>query len=142
MKASCVITFNGFVPVFVAPSLPVPVLSAVPSFESSLPLPSESFFSSPSLAAPDLSESFSLSAFWSPKLLKSFFSSASSSDFSPEGTLLSPSLSVSVFVIILLGYVVPNIGAIYRMRQGFMIPFYMVGVYGIYSFIELINKKT
>ena len=55
---------------------------------------------------------------------------------------LLPIIMLSVFVIILLGYVVPNIGAIYRMRQGFMIPFYMVGVYGIYSFIELINKKT
>jgi len=55
---------------------------------------------------------------------------------------LLPIITLSVFVIILLGYVVPNIGAIYRMRQGFMIPFYMVGVYGIYSFIELINKKT
>ena len=54
---------------------------------------------------------------------------------------LLPIITLSVFVIILLGYVVPNIGAIYRMRQGFMIPFYMVGVYGIYSFIELINKK-
>ena len=55
---------------------------------------------------------------------------------------LLPIITLSVFVIILLGYVVPNIGAIYRMRQGFMIPFYIVGVYGIYSFIELINKKT
>ncbi len=55
---------------------------------------------------------------------------------------LLPIIILSVFIIILLGYVVPNIGAIYRMRQGFMIPFYMVGVYGIYSFIELINKKT
>ena len=55
---------------------------------------------------------------------------------------LLPIITLSVFVIIMLGYVVPNIGAIYRMRQGFMIPFYMVGVYGIYSFIELINKKT
>ena len=55
---------------------------------------------------------------------------------------LLPIITLSVFVVILLGYVVPNIGAIYRMRQGFMIPFYMVGVYGIYSFIELINKKT
>jgi hypothetical protein len=53
-----------------------------------------------------------------------------------------PIIMLSVFVIIMLGYVVPNIGAIYRMRQGFMIPIYMVGVYGIYSFIELINKKT
>ena len=55
---------------------------------------------------------------------------------------LLPIIMLSVFIIILLGYVVPNIGAIYRMRQGFMIPFYMVGTYGIYSFIELINKKT
>ena len=55
---------------------------------------------------------------------------------------LLPIIMLSVFIIILLGYVVPNIGAIYRMRQGFMIPFYMVGAYGIYSFIELINKKT
>ncbi|MBT6134715.1 MAG: hypothetical protein HOH49_04570 [Kordiimonadaceae bacterium] len=55
---------------------------------------------------------------------------------------LLPIIMLSVFIVILLGYVVPNIGAIYRMRQGYMIPFYMVGVYGIYSFIELINKKT
>ena len=55
---------------------------------------------------------------------------------------LLPIIMLSLFIIILLGYAVPNIGAIYRMRQGFMIPFYMVGVYGIYSFIELINKKT
>ena len=55
---------------------------------------------------------------------------------------LLPIITLSLLVIILLGYVIPNIGTIYRMRQGFMIPFYMVGVYGIYSFIELINKKT
>jgi hypothetical protein len=42
----------------------------------------------------------------------------------------APILVISIAVIILLGYVVPNVGAIYRMRQSFMIPFFIFGVYG------------
>jgi len=34
-------------------------------------------------------------------------------------------------IIVLLGFVVPNVGAIYRMRQGLLIPFFMMGVYGL-----------
>ena len=38
----------------------------------------------------------------------------------------------SVIVIILLAYVVPNAGAIYRMRQAYMIPFFLFGSYGLH----------
>ncbi len=45
---------------------------------------------------------------------------------------LIPILIFSVIIITLLGLAVPNIGAIYRMRQGLFIPIYMVGVYGLF----------
>jgi hypothetical protein len=44
---------------------------------------------------------------------------------------LVPVLLFSGIIIVLLGFVVPNVGAIYRMRQGLLIPFFMVGVYGV-----------
>jgi len=40
-------------------------------------------------------------------------------------------LMLSIIIIILLGYIVPNVGTIYRMRQGFMIPFFIFGMYGV-----------
>ena len=45
---------------------------------------------------------------------------------------LIPILLLSGIIIVLLGYAVPNVGTIYRMRQGLLIPFYMVGVYGVF----------
>ena len=51
---------------------------------------------------------------------------------------LIPILLTSILIIILLGYVVPNTGAIYRMRQGPMIPFYIIGIYGLQL---LFNKR-
>lgn len=44
---------------------------------------------------------------------------------------LIPVLILSSFIILLLGFVVPNVGAIYRMRQALFVPFFIVGVYGI-----------
>ncbi len=38
----------------------------------------------------------------------------------------------SIVVIILLAYVVPNAGAIYRMRQAYMMPFFLFGSYGLH----------
>jgi hypothetical protein len=43
---------------------------------------------------------------------------------------LAPLLLISIVVIILLGYIVPNSGAIFRMRQGFMIPIEIVAIQG------------
>jgi len=45
---------------------------------------------------------------------------------------LSASLLLSFVVITLLGLVVPNMGTLYRMRIGYLIPFYITGAYGIY----------
>ncbi len=59
--------------------------------------------------------------------------------------ILEPLLPVLIFsgvVIILLGFVVPNVGAIYRMRQGLLIPFFMVGVYGLYLFFNQMKYKS
>jgi hypothetical protein len=58
---------------------------------------------------------------------------------------LAPILLISIAVIILLGYVVPNVGAIYRMRQGFMIPIFIFGAYGaqimMHSLFTRLRKK-
>jgi hypothetical protein len=59
---------------------------------------------------------------------------------------LTPLLILAIIVIVFLGYVVPNIGAIYRMRQGFMIPFFIFGVYGAqmmtYAFLARLRKNN
>ena len=44
---------------------------------------------------------------------------------------LIPVFIFSVSIIIILAYVVPVIGALFRMRQGYMIPFYIYGMYGL-----------
>ena len=44
---------------------------------------------------------------------------------------LIPIIFISIFLIVLLGYAVPNVGAIFRMRQGYMIPIYIYGMYGV-----------
>jgi len=54
---------------------------------------------------------------------------------------LLPVLILSGIVIVLLGYAVPNVGAIYRMRQGLLIPFFIVGVYGLYLMFEQLKLK-
>ena len=48
---------------------------------------------------------------------------------------------ISILIIVLLGYVVPNVGAIYRMRQAYMIPFYVFGAHGLSLMISNFNKK-
>jgi hypothetical protein len=54
---------------------------------------------------------------------------------------LIPILIFSGIFIVLLGLVVPNVGAIYRMRQGLLIPFLMAGIYGWrLLFIKLTSK--
>ena len=47
---------------------------------------------------------------------------------------------ISIGIIILLGYTLPNIGAIYRMRQPYLIPFYLAGVQGLYLMLKNFNK--
>jgi hypothetical protein len=44
-------------------------------------------------------------------------------------------------IIVLLGYVVPNIGAIYRMRQAYMIPFYIYGIHGLNLLLRNLKNK-
>ena len=48
----------------------------------------------------------------------------------------------STTLIILMVYVVPNIGAIYRMRQAYMIPFFLYGARGLSLMVSNFNKKT
>ena len=48
---------------------------------------------------------------------------------------------MSIALIVLLSYVVPNVGAIYRMRQPYMIPFYLFGAQGLSLMISNFNKK-
>ena len=54
---------------------------------------------------------------------------------------LIPVLILSTLIIILIGYVVPNMGAIYRMRQDQVIPFYLIGIYGVYSITNRLKNK-
>jgi antitoxin component YwqK of YwqJK toxin-antitoxin module len=53
---------------------------------------------------------------------------------------LSVVFLVSILLIVLLAYVVPNVGAIYRMRQGYMIPFYLIGAHGLSVMISNFTK--
>ena len=50
---------------------------------------------------------------------------------------LIPVFICAFATIILLGYAIPNVGAIFRMRQAFMLPFFVFGFYGLYI---LFNK--
>jgi hypothetical protein len=47
----------------------------------------------------------------------------------------------SLILIVLLGYVVPNLGALYRLRQPYLIPFYLAGVQGLYLMLKYSNNK-
>ena len=60
--------------------------------------------------------------------------------FSTISYLSTPGELIGHGPVILTGMI--GIHFSYLVVGHFMIPFYMVGVYGIYSFIELINKKT
>ena len=53
---------------------------------------------------------------------------------------LSVVFLISISVILLLSYVMPNVGALYRMRQGFMIPFYLIGAHGLSVMISNFTK--
>ena len=55
---------------------------------------------------------------------------------------LIPVFLFSLIMIILLGYVLPNVGAIFRMRQGYMIPFYMFGLYGVLMLYEKWSQRN
>ena len=50
---------------------------------------------------------------------------------------LIPVFICAFITIILIGYAVPNVGAIFRMRQAFMLPFFIFGFYGLHI---LFNK--
>ena len=50
--------------------------------------------------------------------------------------LLIPVFIFSFGIILLLGLVIPVVGTIYRMRQGYMIPFYMFGIYGLHMIFD------
>jgi len=54
---------------------------------------------------------------------------------------LASVLLLSIALIILLGYIVPNVGAIYRMRQAYMIPFFLFGAHGLRLMISNLNIK-
>jgi hypothetical protein len=54
---------------------------------------------------------------------------------------VTPVLLFSAVFIILLGFVIPNVGALYRMRQGLLIPFFMIGVYGLRLLFLKINTR-
>ena len=48
---------------------------------------------------------------------------------------------LSISLIVLLSYVIPNVGALYRMRQAYMIPFYLFGAHGLSLMISNFTKK-
>ena len=54
---------------------------------------------------------------------------------------LATVLLFSVTIMILLGYVIPNVGTIYRMRQAYMIPFFLFGSYGLHLMRSDFIKK-
>lgn len=54
---------------------------------------------------------------------------------------LLPIIIVSLMIILLMAYSIPNIGALFRMRQPYMIPFYIYGTYGLSQIITRINNK-
>jgi hypothetical protein len=54
---------------------------------------------------------------------------------------LSVNVVISILVIMLLGFVVTNVGAMYRMRIGFFIPFYILGVYGLHSILRYYRSE-
>jgi len=54
---------------------------------------------------------------------------------------LLPVFIFSVAITILLAYVVPVVGALFRMRQGYMIPFYIFGTYGLTIIYSRLFRK-
>jgi len=54
---------------------------------------------------------------------------------------ISVAILLSVAIIILLGYVIPNLGALYRMRQPYLLPFYLAGVQGLYLLFKHSNSR-
>ena len=55
---------------------------------------------------------------------------------------LIPVFIFSLTIIILLAYVLPNVGAIFRLRQGYMIPFYIFGLYGVLMLYEKWSQRN
>jgi hypothetical protein len=55
---------------------------------------------------------------------------------------LMPAFMLSIIAILLISYAIPNIGTIYRMRQPYMIPFYIYGVYGLSLIYISLTKKN
>ena len=55
---------------------------------------------------------------------------------------LIPSLILSSFIIVLVAYAVPNIGALYRFRMDQILPFYIIGIIGVELLINKIRKNS
>ena len=53
-----------------------------------------------------------------------------------------PSLTLSLFIIVLVAYSIPNIGAIYRFRMDQILPFYIVGIIGVELLINKIRNNS
>ena len=65
--------------------------------------------------------------------------------FFTHRSIMRPLIPVFIFsltIIILLGYVLPNVGAIFRMRQAYMIPFYIFGLYGVMMLYEKWSQRN
>ena len=63
-----------------------------------------------------------------------------------DPSVLKPFATVFLFsitLILLYAYVIPNFGTIFRMRQAYMIPFFLFGAYGLslmrYNFLKKRN---
>ncbi len=54
---------------------------------------------------------------------------------------ITPLILLSLSIIIITAYAVPNYGALYRMRMGPMLIFYILGSYSLYLFIEYFKNK-
>ena len=54
---------------------------------------------------------------------------------------ITPLVLLSLSIIIITAYAVPNYGALYRMRMGPMLIFYILGSYSLYLFIEYFKNK-
>jgi len=54
---------------------------------------------------------------------------------------LIPVFIFSFTIIVLLAYVVPVVGALFRMRQGYMIVFYIYGMYGLQLLYNILSMR-
>jgi len=54
---------------------------------------------------------------------------------------LLPVLFFSIVIIVLLSYVVPVLGTLFRLRQGYMLPFFIFGTYGLAMIFNRFSTK-